>query len=32
MMQEADVATYTSRFNDLSTLYPGMVTPEDKNI
>lgn len=32
MMQEADVVTYTSRFNDLSNLCPRMVTHEDKKI
>ena len=32
MMQKADISTYTSRFNDLATFCPGMVTPEEKKI
>ena len=31
-MQEADVGTYTSCFNDLVTLCPMMVIPEEKKI
>ncbi|KAL7619184.1 hypothetical protein Lser_V15G04165 [Lactuca serriola] len=31
-MKGSDIAAYTSRFDDLSLLYPGMVTPESKKI
>lgn len=29
-MKEANVSTYTNYFNELATLYPGMVTTEYK--
>lgn len=32
MIREVDTATYASRFNDLVTLCPGMVYPEEKKI
>ena len=31
-MKGSEVAAYTSRFNDLASLCPGMVTPEDQKI
>ena len=31
-MKGFDIAYYTSRFEDLALLFPGMVTPESKKI
>nr|KAJ0185353.1 hypothetical protein LSAT_V11C900506610 [Lactuca sativa] len=32
VMKGSEVAAYTSRFNDLANICPGMVTPEDRKI
>lgn len=32
VMNEADIVAHMNRFNDLSTLCPKMVTPEDKKV
>lgn len=31
-MKDVDIATYTSQFNYLATLFPGLVSPEYKKI